>query len=188
MGTLLICFLAGTPDLPLAMGAVEAVSVDQLVDLGGAARPIVTLKERNNFTNEFRYEVRIRNQSPDPLSTETLVLVLEHVTDLAGKEAMPRMEVVGQDGVTREGRPYFMLPASQGPELAPYSESEPVTVRLKNVDYTIVFTPSFKILGLRQTPPSGALGDLVELLIKKGVLSEDEWRAVHQRSKQGTAR
>lgn len=183
-----VCIMAGSPSLPGAMGAAEAVSVDQLVDLGGAARAVVTLKERNNFTNEFRYEVRIRNETPDPLSTGSLVLVLEHVTDLAGKEAMPRMEIIEQDGVTREGRPYFMLPASQGSELAPYSESEPVTVRLKNVDYTIVFTPSFKILGRRQPPPSGALSDLVELLIQKGVLTEDEWRAAHQRSKQGFAR
>jgi hypothetical protein len=128
----------------------------------------VTLKERDNFTNEFRYEVRIRNQTPDPLPASSLVLVLDHVRDLAGKEAMPRMEVVGKDGTTPEGLPYFTLPSSQGSELAPYSESEPVTVRLKNVDYTIVFTPSFRVLGQRPTPPFGALSELIQLLIKKG--------------------
>jgi hypothetical protein len=166
-------------------GRAEAVPVDDLIDLGGAARAIVTLKERDNFSNEFRYEVKIKNNTPDPLPTGALVLVLDRIVDLAGKEALSRMEVVEKDGTTQEGKPYFSLPPSQGLELAPYSESDAVTVRLKNVDYTVVFTPTFRVLGPRPAAPSGALSDLIQLLIKKGVLTEEEWRSIHRRSKRG---
>ena len=74
---------------------------------------------------------------------------------------------------------------------------KPVTVRLRNRDYFIVFTPSFRVLGLRRPPPAPkpvespapppnpnlanqALNKLIQLLIKKGLLTEEEWRAANR--------
>lgn len=159
-----------------------SIPIEQLSDLTGRVGVVVTLKERDNFTNEFRYDVTVRNQSADPLVADVLILVLEQVKDLAGKEAMPRMEVAGQDGETADGKPYFRIPRGRARVLSPYSESAPVTVRLRNPAYTIVFTPSFRVLGLPlpQTNPSDSVTQLIRLLIKKGILTEEEWREVTQ--------
>ena len=154
--------------------ALAGPPVEQLTDLTGAVHAVVTLKSRDNFKNEFRYEVSIRNDTPDPLPIDSMILVLDHITDLAGKEASPRMEVVGNEGVTPDGRPYFKLPSSPGAQLAPYRQSDPAIVRLRNVAYTIVFTPSFRVFGERPQSPSEAMSDLVNALVKKGLLKDDE--------------
>ncbi|HET8580733.1 MAG TPA: hypothetical protein VFL31_07020, partial [Nitrospiraceae bacterium] len=139
---------------------LAAVPIEQLTDLTGKAKAVVTLKARDNFSNEFRYDVSIKNDTADPLVADSLVLVLDKITNLAGEDNEPlthepilkRMEVVGQDGETPDGKPYFRIPVDQSPDLAPYSQSQPVTVRLRNRDYFIVFTPSFRVLGLRRAP------------------------------------
>jgi hypothetical protein len=166
-----------------ASGTVD-VPIDQLSDLTSRVSVIVTLKGRDNFTNEFRYDVTVRNQSTDPVVARSLILVLEQITDLAGKEAMPRMEVIGEDGLTPEGKPYFRVPQRQGRVLPPYSESAPATVRLRNPAYTIVFTPSFRVFGLplRKADASDSLTALIRLLIQKGLLTEQEWREATQAS------
>lgn len=154
------------------------VPIEQLRDLTGRASAIVTLKERDNFANEFLYDVTIRNQSGDSFVARSLILVLEQITDLAGKEALERMEVVGQDGETLDGKPYFRVPLGRSRILRPYSESAPATVRLRNQAYTIVFTPAFRVLGLPVPQPaaSASVTPLVRLLIQKGLLTEEEWK------------
>ncbi|MGH7206035.1 MAG: hypothetical protein ACREI2_07485 [Nitrospiraceae bacterium] len=184
---------------------LAAVPIEQLTDLTGRARAVITLKARDNFANEFRYDVSIKNETADPLVADSLVLVLDKITNLAGEDNEPlthesilkRMEVLGQDGETPDGKPYFRIPVDQSPDLAPYSQSQPVTVRLRNRDYFIVFTPSFRVLGLRRAPPppksiespapppnpnlaNQALNRLIQLLIKKGLLTEEEWRAANR--------
>jgi len=183
-------------------GLLAAVPIEQLTDLAGKARAVVTLKGRDNFANEFRYDVSIKNESSDPLVADSLVLVLDKITNLAGEDNEPlshesilkRMEVLGNDGETPDGKPYFRIPLDQNPDLAPYSQSQPVTVRLRNRDYFIVFTPSFRVLGLRRAPPppkpaeapapapnlNQPLNRLIQLLIKKGLLTEEEWRAANR--------
>lgn len=178
---LLLALAAGL----LSPARAPAASIEPLGDITGAAHAIVTLLERDNFANEFRYDVRIRNDSPDPLPTDSLILVLDHVTDLARKDAQDRIEVVGPDGVTAEGKPYFRLPAGPAAVVPPYQESAPVLVRLRNPDYTIVFTPSFRVLGPRRVPPSESLRALIDLLIKKGVLTEAEWKAATHPARPG---
>lgn len=165
-------------DEAIAATVPPDVPFEQLRDLTGRASAIVTLKERDNFTNEFLYDVTIRNQSGDSFVARSLILVLEQITDLAGKEALERMEVVGQDGETPDGKPYFRVPLGRSRILRPYSESEPATVRLRNQAYTIVFTPAFRVLGLSVPQPaaSASLTPLVRLLIQKGLLTEEEWR------------
>jgi hypothetical protein len=58
----------------------------------------------------------------------------------------------------------------------------------------IVFTPSFKVFGLKRPPPvakttekpvppastTNSVDKLIQLLIKKGVLTEEEWRKANQ--------
>ncbi len=185
---------------------LAAVPIEQLTDLTGKARAVVTLRARDNFSNEFRYDVSIKNETADPLVADSLVLVLDKITNLAGEDNEPlthepilkRMEVLGNDGETPDGKPYFRIPVDQSPDLAPYSQSQPVTVRLRNRDYFIVFTPSFRVLGLRRAPPppksvehpappppnlnqaNQSLNRLIQLLIKKGLLTEEEWRAANR--------
>jgi hypothetical protein len=162
-----------------------AGAAEQLEDLTVGVPPIVTLRHRDNFANEFTYDVWVENRTARPIRGDSLILVVETIIDLAGKDATDRVEVVGQDGYTPDGKPYFRVPIS-GNQLAPFGESDPAIVRLRNSYYTIVFTPSFRVFGkpVREPrPPTApappaqgdALNRLVELLIKKGVLTRDEW-------------
>jgi len=183
-----------------------AQSLDPLTELTGRVNAIVTLKGRDNFTSEYRYDVSVRNLSPDPIVADSLVIVLDKITNLAGEDRealksdtlLSRFEVLGQDGETEEGKPYFKIPAGSTPDLPPQTDSLPANVRIRNKDYVAVFTPSFRVFGLKRQPaaeprhadhgstqgtaasPSGSkkntVDKLIQLLIKKGVLTEEEWR------------
>lgn len=180
-----------------------AGALDQLSDLTDkAAQAVVTLKGRDNFNSEYMYDVRVKNLSSDPLVGESLVVVLDKITNIGGDERMAgtsesnlsRMEIQGQDGETDDGKPYFRIPLGSGPDLPPYTESIPATVRIRNKDYLIVFTPFFRVYGLKRMPsaakpkervspssPAKTPADkLIQMLIQKGVLSEEEGRALYQ--------
>ncbi len=191
-----------------------APSVDQLMDLTGHVNVVVTLTGRDNFTSEYRYNVNVKNNSADHIIADSLIVVLDKITNLAGEDRenlqgeplVNRFEVVGQDGVTDDGKPYFRVPVGPKKDLDPLDQSPPVTVRIRNRDYVIVFTPSFRVYGQKrpppemkpaavfpQAPPSGvgpsvppapggktAVDKLIQLLIKKGVFTEEEWRKANQ--------
>jgi hypothetical protein len=188
-----------------------AASPDQVPDLTGRVQAIVTLKGRDNFTSEYRYDVSVRNLSPDAIIGDSLIIVLDKITNLAGDDHegltgesfLKRFDVLDQDGQTDDGKPYFRIPAGTSPDLVPQTNSLPAVVRIRNRDYVAVFTPSFKVLGQKRPPPeakrvesplsptSPALGPstatsrnavdkLIQLLIKKGVLTEEEWRKANQ--------
>ena len=172
---------------PALVPPVPAALVpEQLEDLTAAVIPVVTLTHRDNFQNEFTYDVSVENRTSRPIRSDSLIVVIDSIVDLAGKDAMNRVEVVGQDGQTSDGKPFFRVPVA-GPELHPYTESEPALVRLRNPYYTVMFTPTFRVLGRqvrepRVAPPvpppavqTDAVNRLVELLIKKGVLTREEW-------------
>lgn len=177
--------------------------LDQLPDLTDkAAQVVVTLKGRDNFNSEYSYDVSVKNLSSDPLIGESLVIVLDKITNIGGDEwasgtsesNLSRMEVLGQDGVTDDGKPFFRIPRGAGPDLPPYTESSPVTVRIRNKEYLIVFTPFFRVYGVKRTPvppkstervsppPQGQTpaDKLIQMLIKKGILSEEEGRMLYQ--------
>jgi hypothetical protein len=181
--TLSACLLVS-----LSAGGTSAAapSVDELADLGSSASPIVTLKARDNFLNEFRYDVSVRNQAAEPIESGSLVLVLDQITDLAGKDALDRIEVLGQDGETAEGKPYFRIPLSTA-GLAPYTVSPPATVRLRNSAYTIIFTPSFRVRGMRRSPvqqSTETVRTLIQVLEKKGVITQEDLQDVLRSSSQ----
>ncbi len=181
---------------------LQAASLDQLSDLTGKAIAIVTLKARDNFASEYRYDVSVRNNSGDPLIGDSLVLVLDRITNLAGEDhealknepLLHRFEVLDQDGETDDGKPFFRIPGGSGPDLVPYSESRPAAIRLRNKDYLAIFTPSFRVLGLKRQPPKpktpepppqigankASINKLIQLLIKKGLITEEEGKAMLQ--------
>lgn len=185
-----------------------ASSLDQLTDLTGKASVIVTLKGRDTFTSEYRYDVSVRNHSSDPLIADSLVIVLDKITNLAGQDQegltgesfLNRFDVLGHDGETSDGKPFFRVPVGPAPDLGPLTDSLPAGIRLRNKDYLAVFTPFFKVLGQKRPPPEpkqaqaasvqpgatpttpsrNSVDKLIQLLIKKGVVTEEEWRKANQ--------
>lgn len=195
----------------LLLPAVAAAAAnDQPVDLTGKVTPIVTFKSRDNFSNEYRYEVTLRNVGSEPIAGDSLLVVLDRVMNVGGEDREPlknesllrRMEILDADGETEEGKPFFRVAVDGAQDLLPQSESRPVTVRLRNRDYVQVFTPVFRAFGVRRLPPpprilevvpptaaapahrtpNGKLSveKLLQLLIKKGVLTEEEARTLSQ--------
>jgi hypothetical protein len=181
---------------------ILAGALDQLPDLTDkAAQTVVTLKGRDNFNSEYMYDVSVKNVSSDPLVAESLVIILDKITNIGGDERtsgtsesnLSRMEILGQDGETDDGKPYFHIPRGSEPDLPPNTESSPVAVRIRSKDYLIVFTPFFRVYGLQRTPappkpkervspspPAKTPADkLVQMLIQKGVLSEEEGRELY---------
>ncbi|MGQ0696007.1 MAG: hypothetical protein ACT4OL_10595 [Nitrospiraceae bacterium] len=182
-----------------------AGSLDHLTELTGKVNAIVTLKGRDNFTSEYRYDVSVRNHTPDLIVANSLIIVLDKITNLAGEDHegltgesfLKRFDVLGQDGETDEGKPFFQIPVGTSPDLAPQTDSLPASVRIRNRDYVAIFTPSFRVLGKKRpapepkrtegpappasTPPShNSIDKLIQLLIKKGVLTEEEWQKTNQ--------
>ncbi|HQV10028.1 MAG TPA: hypothetical protein PKW52_01705 [Nitrospira sp.] len=196
--------LAAGACLLLAGTAAPAWASDQLMDVTGKVTPFVTLRSRDNFSSEYRYDVTVRNSSPDPFVADSLILVLDHITNTAGQDRenltgeslLTRMEIIGQDGTTEDGKPYFRIPQGSGPDLTPNSESLPVTVRIRNWDYVAVFTPSFRVMGQRREPPKqksqaaaaaaaaaphkATTDKLIQLLLKKGLITAEEARTLLQ--------
>ncbi|MBS0151944.1 MAG: hypothetical protein JSR31_13475 [Nitrospira sp.] len=183
-----------------------AASPDQLTDLTGRVQVLVTLKSRDNFSSEYRYDIAVRNLSPDTITGDSLMIVLDKITNLAGEDHealtgesfLKRFDVLDQDGQTGDGKPYFHIPPGSTPDLTPQSDSLPASIRIRNRDYVAVFTPSFKVFGQKRAlpdvkhpggstsatappEPSAAanrktIDMLIQLLIKKGVLTEEEWK------------
>ncbi|MFO0706288.1 MAG: hypothetical protein U0412_05495 [Nitrospira sp.] len=203
---ILAMFALGTPTQSRAASALE-----HLTELTGRATVVVTLKGRDNFTSEYRYDVSVRNLSPDSFVGDSLVIVLDKITNLAGEDRealksetlLSRFDVLGQDGDTDEGKPFFRIPSGNGPDLLPQTDSLPASVRIRNRDYLAVFTPAFRVFGQKRlpadarkpevpsvtagappqthTPASRASVDkLIQLLLKKGVITEEEWRKANQ--------
>jgi hypothetical protein len=205
------CCLAAASAIALEPVCGFAGSLDHLTDLTGRMQAIVTLKSRDNFTSEYRYDVSVRNLSPDTIIGDSLIIVLDKITNLAGEDRegltgelfLKRFDVLDPDGQTDDGKPYFRIPAGTSPDLLPQTDSLPALVRIRNRDYVAVFTPSFKVLGQKRPPPEtkraessasstpsvpgqsaaanrNAVDKLIQLLIKKGVLTEEEWRKANQ--------
>jgi hypothetical protein len=152
----------------------SAVNVEQLDDLTAGVMPVVAFKKHDTFTNEYIYAVSVINRTGDPVLAGTLVLVVSEVLDLSGKDVLAGLEVLNPDG-NAGGKPYFVIPIGELPELLPYKESLPVTVSLRSPDYVSYYPPSFQVMGIRRTAAQ-SLEKLIEQLQSKGVLSEEEAR------------
>lgn len=183
-----------------------ASPIDQLTDLTGKVTVIVTLTGRDNFTSEYRYDVSVRNMTADPLIADSLLIVLDKITNLAGEDHealtnesfLNRFDVLGQDGETDERKPFFRIPPGSTADLVPQTNSRAASVRIRNRDYVSVFTPAFKVYGNKRPPPEPKQPTaqtqpaapqrqtdkqterLLQLLLKKGVITEEEWRKANQ--------
>lgn len=199
IGALLLAELFFTPGTH-----VVASPIDQLTDLTGKASVTVTLTGRDNFNSEYRYDLTVRNRSNDLLVADSLIIVLEKITNLAGEEREPlksepilsRFDTIGQDGETDDGKPFFRVPVGASSDLAPLTDSLPVSIRIRNKDYVSVFTPVFRVYGKKRPPaepkqplnltqPGTPTQDrqtdkLIQLLLKKGIITEEEWRKALQ--------
>lgn len=194
--------LVGALFLSVTMpAALFASPLDQLTDLTGKATVSVTLTGRDNFNSEYRYDLTVRNRSSDPLIADSLIVVLDKITNLAGEEREPlksepllhRFAIVGQDGETDDGKPFFRVPIGASADLSPLTDSPPFSVHIRNKDYVSVFTPLFRVYGKKRPPaepkvstgqtPSGLTSQdrtdkLIQLLLKKGIITEEERRAI----------
>ena len=120
-----LLYLAASAVFPLH---VLAWALDQLSDLTDkAAQTVVTLKGPDNLNSEYPHDVSVKNLSSDPLVGETLIIVLDKITNFGGDEWMAgtsesnltRMEILGQDGETDDCKPYFRIPRGSAPDLPP---------------------------------------------------------------------
>jgi hypothetical protein len=181
--------------------ALFASPLDQLTDLTGKATVSITLTGRDNFNSEYRYDLTVRNRSSDPLIADSLIVVLDKITNLAGEEREPlksepllhRFEIIGQDGETEDGKPFFRVPIGASADLAPLTDSPPFSVHIRNKDYVSVFTPLFRVYGKKRPPaepkiptghsqpslaPQDRTDKLIQLLLKKGIITEEERKAI----------
>ena len=154
-------------------------SVDELPDLTGGVQPIIQYKNSDAFSGRdltsvehVEYVVRIKNQTGDPLVADSLVLVVDRLQEISGKEISDAVEIEGFDGRTKEGKPYFRIPSDEA-ELAPYSESESVTISVSNPNYHRFFPPTVRVRGLRRSSGK-AVESLLDSLVRKGILAPSE--------------
>lgn len=160
--------------------ALANPTVDDLQDLTGGVVPVVQYKHLDPFSgndiltsvSEVEYVVKVKNQTGDPLIADSLILVVEGVREISGKDILPRVGIEGSDGMTKDGKPFFRIPSSKK-ELPPYGESEPVTIRVTNPDFLRFFPPNVRVHGIRRSSEK-AVKDLLESLVKKGLLSPEE--------------
>ena len=133
---------------------------------------------------EVEYVVKVKNQTGDPLMADSLILVVDHIKGISGKDILDRVRVEGFDGRMSDGKPFFRIPHS-GKELPPFGESQAVTIRVNNPDFLRFFPPGIRVLGHRRSSGESTQ-DLLENLVQKGVLSPEEAvRALESSSSNG---
>ncbi len=154
-------------------------SVDDLPDVTEGVVPVVQYKDadalsgtRLTSVSEVEFIVKVKNQTGDPLVADSLILVVDTVKEISGEDISDRLEIVGSDGLLANGKPFFRIP-STGQELAPFGESEAVTIRVNNPDYLRFFPPSIRVRGLRRSADEAVKG-LLESLVQKGILAPEE--------------
>jgi hypothetical protein len=112
---------------------------------------------------------------------------------LKSEPLLHRFEIVGQDGETDDGKPFFRVPMGASADLSPLTDSPPFSVHIRNKDYVSVFTPMFRVYGKKRPPAEPKLSTgptqpgltsqdrtdrLIQLLLKKGIITEEERRAI----------
>ncbi|RMH37180.1 MAG: hypothetical protein D6690_03760 [Nitrospirae bacterium] len=157
-----------------------AQRVEDLPDLTGGAVPMIVYETRDPFSSgeptsieRVRFTVRVKNQTGDPLLGQSLVLIVEKILDLSGDDVSSRIMVAGADGYTAKGQPYFRVPIADGQDLAPFAESEPITLEFNNPDYLRFYPPVLRVRGIRRSPEK-SMKQLLQTLVEKGILTPKE--------------
>ncbi|MBA3611975.1 MAG: hypothetical protein H0W49_03480 [Nitrospirales bacterium] len=163
--------------------------IDDLPDLTDGVVPVVQYKQLDPFSgkdiltsvSEVEYTVKVKNQTGDPLIADSLILVVDSVLEISGKEISNRIKIEGSDGMTGDGKHFFRIPG-QRKDLPPYGESEAVTIRLTNPDFLRFYPPTVRVRGIRRSSEKAAK-DLLDNLVQEGLLSpEDAMRALENPS------
>ena len=154
-------------------------TVDELPDLTEGVVPVIQYKHAQPLSgtnlssvSEVEFIVTVKNQTGDPVVAESLILVVDTVREITGTDISDRVEIKGSDGLLANGKPFFRIPNADE-ELGPYSESEPVTIRVSNPDYLRFYPPKIRVRGLRRSPGEAVKG-LLESLVQKGILAPEE--------------
>ena len=165
-----------------------AQSEEQLSDLTSGVIPIILeqggglqsggeLSNRNHgitTRSDLRYAIRLKNQTNNPIQSSSLILIVDAIVEIArGRDVTHLVEVVGYDGITSQGKPFFRIPEVNTEELSPFAESEPVIVRILNPDLFRLAPPSFQVQGIPKTQ-SNSIDRLRDTLLRKGLLSPEE--------------
>jgi len=163
------------PSVVLITGVVGATPpVDELPDITGSVIPVVTYDPKSSTTSggelfsggslsqrgDVRFVVRVRNQSGDPIEADSLILIIQRLQEMAqlrditeggGDLFSGKTEILGADGRTEEGKPYFYVPVGGSDELEPYGESEPILIEIRNPNLYRFYPPVLRVRGVRRT-------------------------------------
>ena len=165
-------------------------SVDALPDLSGGVIALLTYDTGDSFSGggqlfaggqlssrgEVRYQVRVKNQSGDPIEADSLVVVVHKIQEMARlRDVTTELELPGSDGFTQEGEPYFRVPVGGRSELEPFGESEPFIIEIQNPDLLRLYPPVLRVRGIRRTA-SQDFQNVLQTLVRKGVLTPEEAR------------
>jgi len=161
---------------------------DQLSDLTGGVIPLVSFGQTDSFStggelfatgelttrSDLRYSIRVKNQTSDPILASSLIIVIDQIIEVArGRDVTNQLEVIGHDGSTEEGKPFFRIPPGSSTESAPFAESHPVLVQIRNPDLIRLSTPILRVRGVR-VDAIQHIEELGRVLIEKGLLSPEE--------------
>ncbi len=180
----LCCFILWILPISIASSGTD----EDLQDLSGQVVPLVSSGQASSFLgggelfskgnltsrSDIQYTVQVKNQTGDPVIGSSLILVVEQVMEIARtRDVADRLEILGADGQTAEGKPFYHVPTGSAKDLGPYGVSEPIQVQIRNPDLLQLAPPTFGIFGVRRTETK-RVEDLREVLIQKGILSPHE--------------
>ena len=137
-------------------------TVDELPDITGGVIPLLTFELTGggqlfsgghlNSRSEVFYEVRVKNQSGDPIEADSLVVVVEQIQDMARlHDVTDKVDLPGSDGETETGKPYYQVPTDGNEFLAPYQESAPFRLEIQNPNLFRLYPPVLRVRGVRVT-------------------------------------
>lgn len=167
---------------------VDAEVQEARVNLTNGVIPIISLAPGQGFLSggelfsnrrlstrsAIHYLVSVKNQTDDPIDASSLIIVIDQIIEMArGRNVTKELELVGLDGFTEEGKPYYRVPSGSSAELPPFAESSSVEIHIRNPDLLRIGTPSFQVWGIRKTE-SKRIEELGQVLIKKGILTPEE--------------
>lgn len=163
-----------------------AYSAGEAQDITGAVIPIMApsdffggngeLESDGHLTSrfEFRYRVRVKNQSGDPIEGDSLVVVVQKVGSANYlHDVTDELEYVGAGGHMKDGKPFYRVPLGGKSELGPYAESEEFQLEIHNPNMYIVYPPVLRVYGVRRLDPE-RLQDTLQTLREKGKLPPED--------------
>jgi hypothetical protein len=150
----------------LLLGSIVSASpsVDELPDITGGAIPLLYPMDapggggqlsaggRLSSRMEDRYQVRVKNQSGDPIEADSLIVVVQKIQEAARlRDVTTDLEVVDADGETEDGKPFFYVPTGGKAELEPYGLSEAFVLEIQNPNMYRLYPPVLRVRGVRLT-------------------------------------